>query len=83
MGMETFIVHVSDAGSFEARLQLKATPQSLGAAVGAALDQVLREQGATPRLPLFIDIQPAREAAGREWMYEREESRVPELALQA
>lgn len=81
--MDTYFVHVSDAGLVDARLQVKATPQTLGAVVGAAIDQLLSEQPAAPWLPLFVDIHPAREMAQREWIYEREEERAPEMALQA
>ncbi|MBS0657887.1 MAG: hypothetical protein JSR82_06525 [Verrucomicrobia bacterium] len=81
--METYIVHVSDAGLLDARLQVKATRQTLGAQVGAAIDGMLSQLPVEPWLPLFVDIHPATGEAERTWMYEPEAERVPELALRA
>lgn len=81
--METYIVHVSDAGLLDAKLQVKATRLTLGSQVGAAIDAMLCQLPVEPWLPLFVDIHPATGEAERSWIYEPESERTPELALRA
>lgn len=82
--MDTYIVRVSDAGLLDEKLTVKATVQTLGGAIGAAIDQLLRGQSAQACLPLFVDVHAASEFAQQDWMFDgTAEAATPALALRA
>lgn len=70
--METYVMHLSDAGNADYQLSVKATAQSLAQAAHDAIDQFMKMYDGGISLPLFIDIHPASDFQGRAWMHAQE-----------
>ncbi len=77
--MKTFVVQLSDAAGIDAKLAVEVQDElDLGRAAQLALDGLVEEHGRKLTFPIFVDIHPATEFQGREWMHAKTEpSRTP------
>lgn len=68
--MKTFVVQLSDAAGIDAKLTVEVQDElDLGRAAQLALDGLVEEHGRKLTFPIFVDIHPAKEFSGREWMH--------------
>lgn len=77
--MNSFVVHISDAHGIDAQATIRVEDRmDLGRAAQVALDQLVEKHGASLSFPIFVDIHPAAEFAGRADLHREA---VPELCV--
>jgi hypothetical protein len=70
--MKEFIVRISDARGIDAQSAVTVEDSlDLGRAAQLALDELVDQFGGEVTFPIFVDIHPAEEFAGRAWMHGR------------
>lgn len=80
--MKTFVVQLSDAAGIDAKTAVEVQDElDLGRAAQLALDDLVESYGRSLTFPIFVDIHPAQEFSGLEWMHTKKEpTRTPALS---